>query len=387
MASNGGAGQHDSTDTDYLSVKDGKLYYEMTGLGDETIILIHDGLVHGEVWDDQFSVFADRYRLVRYDRRGYGRSPQPEKAYSNTEDLLQVFTHLDIDKATLIGMSAGGGLAIDFTLEHPENVSKLVVVGAVVSGFGYSDHFLTRGGRLTAADYADPERLLEYLIREDPYEIAPQNEEVREKLWKLMQAYPHNIDFTKNRLATQLNPPALGRLDEIQAPTLIVIGEFDIPDVFVHAGVIESGIPNAEKAIIRGAGHLVPLEQPALFNERVLEFLRGAEFFKVLESQGVPAAVQMFKERRSEDPSWIPFSEARMNTLGYIYLQSGKTEDAIELFKLNVQAYPQSANTYDSLGEAYMSSGDRELAIQNYNKSLELDPGNKNAIEMLKHLK
>jgi Flp pilus assembly protein TadD len=76
-----------------------------------------------------------------------------------------------------------------------------------------------------------------------------------------------------------------------------------------------------------------------------------------------------------------------MNVLGYQKLQAGKTGEAIELFKLNVQAYPESANTYDSLGEAYMKNGDRELAIQNYKKSLELNPNNTNAVEMMKRLK
>ena len=246
-------GQQDSIHSGFIDVKDGKLYYEKTGQGDETIVFIHDGLVHGEVWDDQFLAFSEEYRLVRYDRRGYGRSPQPEKTYSNIEDLHQVFSFLKIEKAILIGMSAGGGLAIDFTLKHPDKVSSLIVVGAVVSGFNYSDHMVTRGGRLGAADYANPERLLEYFVKEDPYEIAPQNNEVKDKLWKIMQVYPQNIDFAKNRLASQPDRPAIGILNEIKVPTLIVVGEFDIPDVFVHAGAIESGIPNAQKVIISNA--------------------------------------------------------------------------------------------------------------------------------------
>jgi 3-oxoadipate enol-lactonase len=382
-----GAAQQDSINSGYINVKDGKLYYEMNGQGDETVILIHDGLVHGEVWDNQFSTFIKKFRVVRYDRRGYGRSPKPEKTYSNIEDLHQVFTFLKIDKAILIGMSAGGGLAIDFTLKHPDKVSSLVVVGAVVSGFGYSDHFLTRGGRLEAADYTNPEKLLKYFVKEDPYEIAPQNKDVKEKLWKLMEAFPQNIDFSKNRLSDQPERPAIGILNEIQIPTLIVVGEFDIPDVFVHAGAIESGIPFAQKVIIPNAGHLVPLEQPTIFNEQVLNFLGGAEFFQILNTHSVAKAVEMFNKKRKEDNKWIPFSETRMNLLGYQYLQSSKIEEAIELFKLNVLAYPDSANTYDSLGEAYMINGDKELAIQNYNKSLKLDPNNKNAVEMLKRLK
>jgi 3-oxoadipate enol-lactonase len=381
------ASQLDSTNSGYLNVKDGKLYYEYQGNGDETIVFIHDGLVHGVVWDNQFSYFAKNYKVVRYDRRGYGRSPKPTTTYSNIEDLYQVFKFLKIDKAILIGMSAGGGLAIDFTLKYPQKVSSLIVIGAVVSGFGYSDHMLTRGGRLEASDYADPDKLLHYFTKEDPYEIAPQNTEVKENLWKLMQAYPQNIDFSKNRLAEPPGRLAIGVLDEIQVPTLIVIGEFDIPDVFVHAGAIESGIPYAQKVIIKNAGHLVPLEQPKIFNERFSSFLKGAEFFKILNSKGVISAVEMFKKKRKEDNQWIPFTETQMNILGYQRLQSGKTKEAIELFKLNVLAFPRSANTYDSLGEAYMKNGEKDLAIFNYNKSLELNPNNQNAIEKLKQLK
>ena len=381
------ASQHDAISSGYLDVQNGKLYYEIAGHGDETVVFIHDGLVHAEVWKNQYATFSEKFRVVRYDRRGYGRSPMPEEAYSNIEDLHQVLTSLDIKKAILIGMSAGGGLAIDYTLEHPDRVSSLIVVGAVVSGFGYSDHFLTRGGRLEAADYSNPERLLEYFIKEDPYEIAPQNTKVREELWALMESYPQNIDFSKNRLAAQPERQAIGILSEIHVPTLIVVGEFDIPDVFVHAGAIESSIPFAQRVIIRNAGHLVPLEQPEIFNEQVFEFLNGAEFFHVLNTQGVSAAVDMFVKKREENETWIPSSEARLNNLGYQFLQSGKTDEAIELFKLNVLTYPTSANTYDSLGEAYMMNGDKELAIQNYNKSLELNPNNNNAVEMLKRLK
>jgi 3-oxoadipate enol-lactonase len=381
------AGQQDSLQSGYIPVDDGKIYYEMNGHGNETILFIHDGLVHGEVWDNQFSTFSENFRVVRYDRRGYGRSPNPEKPYSNIEDLYQVFTFLKIDKAILIGMSAGGGLTIDFTLKYPDKVSSLIVVGAVVGGFSYSDHFLTRGGRLNAADYANPERLLRYFVKEDPYEIAPQNTEIKEKLWTLMEKFPWNIDFTKSSLQLPPDRPALGSLNEIRVPVLIVAGEYDIPDVFVHAGAIESGIPNAQRVIIRNAGHLVPLEQPEEFNAQVLNFLNGAEFFQVLNTRGVSDAVELFKNKRKEDPRYAPFSETRMNILGYELLQAGQTEDAIALFKLNVLAYPESANTYDSLGEAYMVNEDKDLAIQNYNRSLELNPDNQNAVEMLKKLK
>ncbi len=375
-----------SGNTGYIYVPNGKLFYETAGQGDETIVFIHDGLVHHEIWDGQFSHFAKNYKVIRYDRRGYGCSPQPDTSYSNIEDLYQIFNYLKVEKAILIGMSAGGGLTIDFTLKYPEKVSSIILVGAVVSGFGYSDHMRTRGGRLEAADYTNPEKLLKYFVREDPYEIAPQNKEVKEKLWKIMESYPQNIDFAKNRLAQQPDRPAIDVLNEIKIPALIVIGEFDIPDVFVHAGAIESGIPSAEKVIIRNAGHLVPIEQPDVFNTQVSNFLNGAEFFKVLNTQGVVFAVDLFKKIRQQDKNWLPFTEVRMNILGYQNLQSGKIKEAIELFKLNVLAYPESANVYDSLGEAYMVNGDFKHAIKNYKKSLEQNPENTNAMKTLKKL-
>ena len=324
-------GHPESVMTGYIEVPGGKLYYEEAGKGDETIVLIHDGLVHGEIWDNQFSVFAEKYRVVRYDRRGYGRSPKPEKKYSNIEDLNTVFNHFKIKKAIVMGMSAGGALTLDFAVTYPEKTSALVLVGAVVGGFSYSNHFQTRGGRLTAADYANTDKLLEYFVKVDPYEIAPQNKDKKEKLWILMQQYPQNIDFTKNRLAEIPQRKAIDNLNNIQVPVFIVAGEYDIPDVFMHAGAIEAGIPHAKKSVIQDAGHLVPFEQPVTFNEQVLNFLNGAEFNLILRTKRVADAVEMFHQKRKEDKNWLPFSEAQMNTLGYQKLRSGKTGEAIRV--------------------------------------------------------
>lgn len=80
------------------------------------------------------------------------------------------------------------------------------------------------------------------------------------------------------------------------------------------------------------------------------------------------------------------FKENELNNLGYQLIAKQKIDESIEIFKLNVEAYPDAFNTYDSLGEAYMINGDKELAIQNYNKSLELNPNNTNAVNMLERL-
>lgn len=104
--------------TGTLAVPGGSLYYEVAGKGD-AVVLVHDGLVHNAVWDDQLAAFARDFTVVRHDRRGYGRSPDSTAPYANEDDLDALLTHLGIARASLVGMSAGGGMVVDYCLAHP----------------------------------------------------------------------------------------------------------------------------------------------------------------------------------------------------------------------------------------------------------------------------
>jgi len=107
----------------------------------------------------------------------------------------------------------------------------------------------------------------------------------------------------------------------------------------------------------------------------------------IIEQSGVTAALTQFEQMRAR-PAEYSLSESEMNSLGYYLLNTRKAIDAaVAVFRLNVEAFPASANAYDSLGEAYMVKGDKELAIRNYQRSLELNPENTNAVEMLKKLR
>ena len=374
-------------DSGYINVDGSKLFYEEAGEG-ETLVLLHDGILHHVIWNEQFPVLAKNYRVIRYDRRGFGKSLPPKDPFSHVDDLNQLFTQLKIDNAIVFGMSAGGGLAIDFTLKYPEKVNAMVLVGAVVSGYGYSTHFFTRGGRITSlSEYLDPPKFIQYFGWEDPYEIYPENIEAKEKFLRILKANPQNVRGALGNLAQPPDRPAVKFLSEINVPVLILVGEFDIPDVHAHSGVIEAGISNAKREIIFNSGHLIPLEQTEAFNSSVLKFLNSMEFFRILNSQGVNAAVRYFHKKREAEPDIVILDENEMNSLGYSFLQNGKTKDAIELFKLITIAYPKSSNTYDSLGEAYLADGQKDLAIKNYEKSLELNPNNTNAQKVLKDLK
>ncbi|MFC1850582.1 alpha/beta fold hydrolase [candidate division CSSED10-310 bacterium] len=369
----------------YLEVEGGKLFYEVAGEGKD-LVFIHDGLVHRETYDDQFALFGRKYRVIRYDRRGYGHSSEVKQAYSNIEDLRSLLVELKVEKACLIGCSAGGRLAIDFTLAHPERVSSLVLIGAVVSGLDFSAHFYNRGGHISQADMKNNESVMNYWLNKDPYEIAPENKAVKTATLSLIRAHPQNLDMAKHILEKKPARPAVGCLSEINVPVLIVLGEYDMPDVHAHGGAIQAGVPYAQRVIINNAGHLVHMEQPKIFNKRLIEFLREADFFALMFSKGLAAAINHFQQTKRRDGEAILFSEESMNRLGYKFLLTGKTEKAIELFQLNVQAYPDSFNVYDSLGEAYLMHGENNSAIRNYKKSLDINPNNTNAQRMLQKL-
>jgi tetratricopeptide (TPR) repeat protein len=105
-----------------------------------------------------------------------------------------------------------------------------------------------------------------------------------------------------------------------------------------------------------------------------------------IKEKGVEAGIAQYRDLKAKQAATYDFSEPELNQLGYRLMQAGKLKEAVEIFKLNVEAYPQASNTYDSLAEAYMNLNERELAVTNYKKSLELNPKNTNAVEMLKRL-
>ncbi|VAX24102.1 Beta-lactamase class C-like and penicillin binding proteins (PBPs) superfamily [hydrothermal vent metagenome] len=112
----------------------------------------------------------------------------------------------------------------------------------------------------------------------------------------------------------------------------------------------------------------------------------GNYLLTVIEDEGIESAIETYNQAKEENEELFDFSEGELNILGYTLLGKEQIDDAIKIFELNVSAYPNSANVYDSMGEAFMKKGENEKAIKNYKKSLELNPGNKNAIAMLKKL-
>ncbi len=106
-----------------------------------------------------------------------------------------------------------------------------------------------------------------------------------------------------------------------------------------------------------------------------------------IASGGIDQAVKQYHELKAAEPATYNFDEPELNSLGYQLMRTKKFKEAIRVFQLNIEAYPQSSNVYDSLGEAYMNDADKPQAIANYQKSLELNPKNRGAVEMIRKLR
>ena len=140
----------------------------------------------------------------------------------------------------------------------------------------------------------------------------------------------------------------------------------------------------------RGAGDVIPPNSTLVFIIELLDVKSKSItdiMTKTLQEKGVAAMIAEFRALKDSGDPELYISESALNFLGYSLLRKQQVNEAIEVLKLNVEAYPQSSNVYDSLGEAYLRSGDKEKAIENYEKALKLDPASDNAKQMLKRLR
>lgn len=269
-ASSAQAKEPASIESGYINVEGGRIFYEVAGQG-HVLFLTHDGTLHRETWDAQFIEFAKRYRVVRWDRRGYGRSDVPTAPYSDLNDMLLVFQNLQIERAILVACSAGGLLSLHFALDHPEKVSALVLVGPIVSGLGFSEHLIKRGGRPMPDAKASIEEKIDYWVA-DPWLVNSNNVDAKRQLHSLLTASPQNLSIPAQFIQWPTTP-ALPRLSQIKVPTLLIVGESDIPDVHAHVGAIQAGIAGSKRVVLTHSGHLAHIEVPQEFNNLALSFL------------------------------------------------------------------------------------------------------------------
>lgn len=253
----------------FAAAPDGaKLYYEVAGTG-PPLVLIHGGLWDGRLWDDQWEAFAARFRTVRPDLRGFGRSDPAEREFNLTEDLVAVLDEEGIRRAAVVGLSLGGYVALDVALARPDRVSGLVLVGAGVTGFDDWSEAIQRHRKETeaAVQLGDLAAAMELEL----------------ELWCPLQT---GSDDRQRRIAREnVNAPlaeeladvfeqrAIDRLGEIRGPTLVLVGDRDVPEMLRLAEILATGIPGARKVVLEEADHVPNVRKPEEFNDLVIGFL------------------------------------------------------------------------------------------------------------------
>lgn len=230
------------------------------------------------MWEPQARAFAGDFDMIRPDLRGFGGSELPPGSYSMMADIVGLLDHLGIEQAQVIGCSMGGTVALDIALEHPERVTRLILVGSGVSGaeFGQADKSLfadvdaaDEKGDLDAVNRAEVRLWVDGPRRAEG--AAPQK--IRDLVLD-MNGRAMRSDWSAAKHEA-IDPPAIDRLGSVRVPTLVVVGDEDMPHVGVVAGVLESKIPGARKVVIKGAAHLPSLERPDEFNRILRDFLTG----------------------------------------------------------------------------------------------------------------
>ena len=265
-----------SAKTGFFGPEGARLYYEVAGEG-EPLLLLHAGVTDSRMWDEQFASFARHYRVIRFDMRGFGRSEVPAGSFSYVEDIAHLLDFLHAERADLVGASFGGKVALDFTLTHPDKVDALILVAPSVGGypsssevqqFNADEEATLEGGDLVAATELNLRMWVDG-PRRTPEQVAPQ---VRERV-RVMQHHAFTIPIPETTEELDIVPPAITRLSEIRVPTLIIVGDYDVPDMLVLAERLAREIPGAKQIIIPGVAHMVSMEQPEAFNRIVLDFL------------------------------------------------------------------------------------------------------------------
>lgn len=263
---------------DVAEVNGTRLAYEIRGAG-HPLVLLHAGIADAGMWDDQIDAFAERFLVVRYDARGFGRSGPADGAYAPHADLAALLAALGIGRAHLLGLSMGGGVALDAALAYPRLATALVLAATRPGGLAPSkalrDAWTAVDARVAAGDVAGAVELeLRMWVdgpRRAPSQIDPT---VRERVRRMNAPL---FAVPEEGTPLPLDPLAVERLGEIAVPTLVLVGELDQPDVLAGAEALSSGIPAAQRAVIQETAHVPNMERPTEFNRRVLDFLAGVD--------------------------------------------------------------------------------------------------------------
>ena len=242
--------------------------------------MLHAGVADRRSWTETMVALESTNRLVAYDRRGFGDTEYLPESYSHSEDLGAVLAHIGDKEVVLVGNSQGGRISINFALAQPTSVKGLILIGSAISGAPTveEDSLTPEAVEIDRAaeeaydrgDSAEANRLEAHLWLDGP--LVPEGRVGGDKRALFLAMNGHALEAPSPGDETE-PPSAYERLEELEMPTLVVVGELDMPLMIDRAKLIADRVPNARLEVMEGTAHLPQLEQPAAFATLVGAFL------------------------------------------------------------------------------------------------------------------
>ena len=265
-----------------IAVEGGAVWADDSG-GDgdrPPLVLLHPGVGDSRIWEPVLAPLTERYRVIRYDARGYGNSPAATVEFSLLDDLEAVLGHYGVQRMAIVGCSQGGATALGLALAQPERVAAIVLLCPGIPGFPMSDE--------EEAAMIGPERYAEI---EADWVSAAKNKDVDAlagviaSIWgagaggstpAVLEQFRSSARASLFNADEKADPPVFDRLGEIAVPTSLLVGDADWPPLVEANRQAAERIPGCEYTLVPGLDHVPPLRVPELVLDTITRTLARA---------------------------------------------------------------------------------------------------------------
>lgn len=250
-----------------VSVGSDKVWAEDSGGSGPVLVLLHEGVGDARMWDPIWPDVTAAFRAVRYDVRGYGRSPAATEEYTLLGDLRAVLGYFDVTSAHIVGCSMGGLYALEFALAEPDRVKSLLLLCPGIGGYPYPDTPELDAHCEALAAQGDEEGIAQALL--GVWGKAGTDPLVTELMRSAMSAWDSDAQFQR------AGEPSLERLTELRPPTVIMVGDNDDPALIASNEEAARRIPDCQLIRIPGADHYPTIREPKLVLDAIVRHCAG----------------------------------------------------------------------------------------------------------------
>jgi 3-oxoadipate enol-lactonase len=239
-----------------------KIWVEDSGGDGPVLLLLHEGVADARMWDPVWPALTASCRAIRYDVRGYNRSPAATENYTLLADALTVLDHVGVTAAHVVGCSMGGGTAIELALTEPDRVTSLVLLCPGIPGYVYPEDPAVEARFDEAAAAGDTEGLVRLGLEQ--WGRSGDDPQVTELMRAAMRAWENEEHFQ------QRGEPVYDRLGELRVPVVLLVGDQDNPGLIASNEAAAERIAGCELIRMPGVDHYPTMRAPSLVTETIL---------------------------------------------------------------------------------------------------------------------